>query len=88
MKDKPDNRTTARTQPTYDPPLAMRLGQIQTGKGLCDVPGSGDFEACYLPGNTADIECLEQGNSASGQCLYPGNDATLNCLSLGSGFIG
>lgn len=83
MKDKSENRAMAHIRPEYDPPLAMRMGQVQTGKGLCDVPGSGDFEACYVPGSTADIECLSDGIGATGACLYPGSTATSACEAPG-----
>ena len=87
MEDKSKDRATAHTQPAYDPPQAMRLSQVHTGQGLCEVPGSGDFEACYEPGNTAAVECLV-GLSADGACLYSGSSATLDCLSPGNQYIG
>jgi hypothetical protein len=45
----------------YEPPRAMRLGEMRSGAGLCEASGSGD------------IECRSNGNSALGICFSSGN---------------
>lgn len=45
----------------YEPPRAMRLGDMRGGAGACE-PGSGDFESCSGNGNYAEA-CNSAGNS-------------------------
>jgi hypothetical protein len=45
----------------YEPPRAMRLGEILGGAGACS-PGSGDGESCSGNGNYAEA-CNSAGNS-------------------------
>jgi hypothetical protein len=44
----------------YEPPRAMRLGEMRSGAGLCDT-GSGDYD-CDLEGNSATSLC-DNGNN-------------------------
>jgi hypothetical protein len=73
MTDKSENQAMANTQPAYDPPQALRMGDIHAGTGGvgCTQPGSGDTAIC------------DTGNSASPECLADGNGA-LNCIDLGN----
>jgi hypothetical protein len=45
---------------SYEPPRAMRLGEMRGGAGACDPLGSGD-SGCY-GGNNAVFTC-DTGNS-------------------------
>jgi hypothetical protein len=74
MTDKPENQVTANTQPVYDPPQALRMGDIHAGAGgiTCGQPGSGDTGYCST------------GNSAQGDGCSPGNAASV-CAAAGSG---
>jgi hypothetical protein len=47
----------------YEPPRAMRLGEMRSGAGACGT-GSGD-EGCLSNGNSAGV-CVENGNGGSG----------------------
>jgi hypothetical protein len=46
----------------YEPPRAMRLGEMRGGAGACYGPGSGDGESCSGNGNYAEA-CNSAGNS-------------------------
>ncbi len=79
----------------YEPPRAMRLGELRPGAGAasvtcflgggeaCTVPGSGN-ESCD-PGLSAFGVCIESGSSAS-DCFVAGNSAAGYCAAPGSGF--
>jgi hypothetical protein len=54
----------------YEPPQAMRLGDVKTGSGFC-TPGSGDG-TCFAGSNAG--QCENPGSSASGMCLSPGSN--------------
>jgi hypothetical protein len=72
MTDKPENQVMADTQPAYDPPQALRMGDIHAGAGgiLCEA-GSGIQGPCQA-GIGATPECLANG------------DGALNCNDLGN----
>jgi hypothetical protein len=40
----------------------MRLGEMRSGAGLCEVSGSGD-SGCFSNGNSALSYCSVNGNS-------------------------
>lgn len=68
------------TQPAYDPPQALRLGDVHTGAGgvLCSN-GSGDVAECTV-GFSASI-CDNNGNTAdlcdpTGNAAFPGPTTT------------
>jgi hypothetical protein len=44
----------------YEPPRAMRLGEMRNGAGLCNT-GSGDA-GCYGDGNGPTSFCSNNGN--------------------------
>jgi hypothetical protein len=50
-----------REKKAYEPPRAMRLGEMRNGAGACS-PGSGDLESCSGNGNYAEA-CNSAGNS-------------------------
>jgi hypothetical protein len=45
----------------YEPPRAMRLGEMRGGAGACYGPGSGNGDFCSDNGNYAGL-CLNEGN--------------------------
>ena len=59
---------------TYEPPQAMRLGEVRNGTGDCWSSGSGDASWCYISGNgaTGGNGCEGAGNLATGVCWYSG----------------
>jgi hypothetical protein len=75
MTDQSENQViTSDSQPAYDPPLALRMGDIHAGTGgvtSCAEAGSGHQGDC-LPGTSATGECLNDGGGA------------LDCLDLGN----
>ncbi|MDD4650661.1 MAG: hypothetical protein PHQ34_00370 [Methanothrix sp.] len=44
----------------YEPPRAMRLGDMRNGAGLCESTGSGDA-SCIADGNSAGF-CSGEGS--------------------------
>jgi hypothetical protein len=77
MTDQLENQTMADTQPTYEPPQALRMGNIHTGAGggQCALPGSADMavSGCRSsPG--ADTDC-STGDGARSSCTDIGNSA-------------
>ena len=61
--------------PSYERPVALRLGDLLASQGMCD-PSASNVAVCSVDGNTAKI-CGEAGNGAVGSCEEPGNSATL-----------
>ncbi|MEI6102822.1 MAG: hypothetical protein WCP70_02655 [Methanothrix sp.] len=49
----------------YEPPKAMRLGDMRNGAGVCSNTGSGDGESCSGDGNSAAGGCFGDGNNVS-----------------------
>jgi hypothetical protein len=47
----------------YEPPKAMRLGDMRGGSGACAGSGSGD-SICDASGNAASSNCIVAGNGA------------------------
>jgi hypothetical protein len=47
---------------SYEPPRAMRLGEMRSGAGDCES-GSGDSLACFQSGNSALSGCFGSGNN-------------------------
>ena len=45
----------------YEPPRAMRLGEMRSGAALCEGSGSGD-SGCYGNGNSASVYCSASGS--------------------------
>jgi len=45
----------------YEPPRAMRLGDMRGGAGACESSGSGD-SICDASGNAASSNCIVAGN--------------------------
>jgi hypothetical protein len=77
MTDKPKNQIEADTQPAYDPPQALRMGDIHAGTGGtgCTLPGSG-ASPCGA-GNSAVGECLGDGTGAGYYCTTTGNSPAI-----------
>jgi hypothetical protein len=49
-------------RPAYEPPRALRLGDMHAGEGIgCSQPGSGAL-GCGWPGNTPTGGCEDPGN--------------------------
>jgi hypothetical protein len=73
MANKPKNAIEVDTQPAYDPPQALRMGDIHAGAGgvSCAEAGSG-FQGSCLPGTSAAVDC-STGDGATGNCIQPGN---------------
>ena len=46
----------------YEPPRAMRLGEMRNGAGACISSGSGDGDFCEGSGNSASGGCYGSGN--------------------------
>jgi hypothetical protein len=46
---------------SYEPPRAMRLGEMKSGAGDCES-GSGD-SVCFESGNSASSGCYASGNN-------------------------
>jgi hypothetical protein len=78
MTDKLEKQAGVAIQPTYDPPQALRMGDIRAGAGgtPCAQPGSGDVGYCSA-GSGAQGDGCDPGNAAS-VCTGPGNDAEIN----------
>jgi hypothetical protein len=57
-----DNSSSAESseKKAYEPPKAMRLGEMRNGAGLCQSTGSGDA-SCISDGNAAGF-CTGDGN--------------------------
>jgi hypothetical protein len=74
MTDKLEKQAKVEGQPTYDPPQALRMGDVRAGAGgvICQQPGSGDTGFCS-PGSGALGDGCQEGNGASA-CTV-GNDA-------------
>jgi hypothetical protein len=47
----------------YDPPRAMRLGDMRNGAGDCVQTGSGVSGMCASNGNSPGLDCLFVGHS-------------------------
>jgi len=85
---------TADKLASYEPPRALRVGDVRFGAGqgqdFCQAPGSGNYDGCSLPGSSAvGLGCGGPGNTASDQgCWEPGNSPSGGCVSPGSSFHG
>ena len=79
MTDKPKNPIEIDTQPAYDPPQALRMGDIHAGSGggVCNPSGSGDTGYCTTGNNAAGDGCIENGNSAF-NCYQQGVGAEIS----------
>jgi hypothetical protein len=55
----------------YEPPKAIRLGEMRNGAGYCNT-GSGDNDECNTAGNSAVLQCTSSGNSAIWECSSSG----------------
>jgi hypothetical protein len=69
--------TTEKKRSLYEPPRALRLNELQAGRGgwpptWCQA-GSGDTEGCAMDGSSAVGNCAEDGNSPGGSCTALGN---------------
>ena len=71
MTDKGRPAPPVDDRPQYEPPTAIRMGERQTGMGLCQTHGSGDTETCINNGFTAvgtggySAGCFQNGSNAS-----------------------
>lgn len=85
MTDRPKNQIEADTQPTYDPPQALRMGDIHAGTGgITCMDGSGVPGWCNA-GNSAAGECTGDGNNAAGSyCTGVGNNPGFPSCVAGS----
>jgi hypothetical protein len=73
MTNKPKNPIEIDTQPAYDPPQALRMGDIHAGTG-----GS----PCEPTGSAAMVAGCQDGGEASGDCSTGG--AADFCTSTGN----
>jgi hypothetical protein len=78
MTDQSENQViTSDGQPAYDPPQALRMGDIHAGAGQiqCENPGSSDLAgACRSTGPSANTDC-STGDGALISCTSDGNSA-------------
>jgi hypothetical protein len=74
MTDKPENQVMADTQPAYDPPQALRMGDIHAGAG-----GTG----CVQGSAVMVISGCRDGIGADGDCST-GDGANPLCTSTGN----
>jgi hypothetical protein len=57
-------RVESSEKKAYEPPRAMRLGEMKSGAGACYGTGSGDGDICEDNGNSASgIGCYGSGNN-------------------------
>jgi hypothetical protein len=77
MTDKREKQTGVEGQPAYDPPQALRMGDVRAGAGgtACRQPGSGYSGNCQA-GDVPDGDCLTVGGTAL--TCSTGNSAEIN----------
>ena len=74
MKDERTSRTNVDSRPAYEPPRALRLGDMHVGNGIARCgPGSGDVQSCSMNGNSAVSDCNANGNNAGALCDSTGS---------------